>query len=432
MKIVVIGAGIAGLSAAYRLREAGHVVTVFEATDRVGGRARRIKRPGYDEWIDSGTQYYHSNYRLTLRLIADLGLSSETKKIGGATRFYSSGSHSSFLVTPQSPWIKPGGLGGNLRALKLALRLLWHNRGSTFGTTSGADRMLDLTPALELTDDPFIRDYIIRMLPIIGGLAEPDVANISALQIRRLIRIILTTDYIALKRGTISLHEELALRLDVRLSSPVASLLVSGRSAKGVTLQSGDIVPADHVVVACPAPAAAEIVPETWTEVRQYLAEVAMPPAVLTHLFLDRELEKGVWTHLLPRNHNGPVQFFVDTQQKNPSGNKSGKATLQAWIVSPRSDLLIDLSDDEIVAATVRDLETIMPGAGKWVEGSEVTRFMQAIPQATVGHDRSSRMFLELVDTYEGVGFCGDYLSGGYVECAIWAAEREIRRIATR
>lgn len=38
MKVLVIGAGIAGLSAAYHLRQAGIAATILEARDRVGGR----------------------------------------------------------------------------------------------------------------------------------------------------------------------------------------------------------------------------------------------------------------------------------------------------------------------------------------------------------------------------------------------------------
>ena len=41
-RIAVIGAGITGLTAAYRLQAQGHVVEVFEASDRVGGSIRSI------------------------------------------------------------------------------------------------------------------------------------------------------------------------------------------------------------------------------------------------------------------------------------------------------------------------------------------------------------------------------------------------------
>ncbi|WP_282856252.1 FAD-dependent oxidoreductase [Pseudoclavibacter helvolus] len=38
MRIIVIGAGLAGLTSAWELRKLGHSVIVLEARDRVGGR----------------------------------------------------------------------------------------------------------------------------------------------------------------------------------------------------------------------------------------------------------------------------------------------------------------------------------------------------------------------------------------------------------
>ena len=42
-RIAVIGAGLAGLTCAYRLRQAGYAATVYEASDRVGGRCWTIR-----------------------------------------------------------------------------------------------------------------------------------------------------------------------------------------------------------------------------------------------------------------------------------------------------------------------------------------------------------------------------------------------------
>jgi len=42
-RIVVVGAGLAGLTCAYRLRQAGRIATIYEASDRVGGRCWTIR-----------------------------------------------------------------------------------------------------------------------------------------------------------------------------------------------------------------------------------------------------------------------------------------------------------------------------------------------------------------------------------------------------
>ena len=44
-RAVVVGAGIAGLSAGFRLKEAGFAVTVLEADDHVGGRMATARIP---------------------------------------------------------------------------------------------------------------------------------------------------------------------------------------------------------------------------------------------------------------------------------------------------------------------------------------------------------------------------------------------------
>src|SRR5215217_9682037 len=42
-RIVVVGAGLAGLTCAYRLKQAGYAAAVYEAADRIGGRCWTLR-----------------------------------------------------------------------------------------------------------------------------------------------------------------------------------------------------------------------------------------------------------------------------------------------------------------------------------------------------------------------------------------------------
>src|ERR1700689_2922117 len=76
-KVIVVGAGMAGLAAAFRLRQAGLDVTVLEASGHVGGRLITDTRDGYI--IERGAQLITSTYRNALGLVKELGLEAELR-----------------------------------------------------------------------------------------------------------------------------------------------------------------------------------------------------------------------------------------------------------------------------------------------------------------------------------------------------------------
>ncbi|WP_208029385.1 flavin monoamine oxidase family protein [Rhabdothermincola sediminis] len=73
--VVVVGAGLAGLSAARRLRRSGREVLVVEARDRVGGRTLS-RDVGEGVVLDLGGQWVGPGQDRVLALVAELGLSS--------------------------------------------------------------------------------------------------------------------------------------------------------------------------------------------------------------------------------------------------------------------------------------------------------------------------------------------------------------------
>lgn len=73
MRVVVVGAGIAGLTAAIDLMEAGAEVTVLEARDRVGGRMHGIPVSA-SVFADGGAAYLGTQHTELLALIREHGL----------------------------------------------------------------------------------------------------------------------------------------------------------------------------------------------------------------------------------------------------------------------------------------------------------------------------------------------------------------------
>lgn len=73
--ILVVGAGIAGLTAAYRLRQAGVRADIIEATNRVGGRIRTIpKVAGTLIPAELGGEYIDTGHTNLISLATELGL----------------------------------------------------------------------------------------------------------------------------------------------------------------------------------------------------------------------------------------------------------------------------------------------------------------------------------------------------------------------
>jgi len=75
-KMLIIGAGIAGVTAAQELTKAGHQVTLLEASDRVGGRIKTVQPTGWPIPIELGASWVHDTSASELAAeLSELGVS---------------------------------------------------------------------------------------------------------------------------------------------------------------------------------------------------------------------------------------------------------------------------------------------------------------------------------------------------------------------
>lgn len=91
-KVLILGAGLAGLAAARELRSAGHSVSILEARNRPGGRVSTIRDPFAEGlYAEEGAAGYSATYTHANKLIEEYGLEKAPYVIPQDTIYYLNG-----------------------------------------------------------------------------------------------------------------------------------------------------------------------------------------------------------------------------------------------------------------------------------------------------------------------------------------------------
>ncbi|WP_281195476.1 FAD-dependent oxidoreductase [Halorubrum sp. F4] len=162
----VVGGGLAGLSAAARLREVGHEVRVFEARDAVGGRARTVDTAG--DPVERFPHYVPPTADALPSLADDLGLGDRIGRRRGRTARYRDG----IVHRLDAPWERLAYPGtGIVDAVRFA-RLARAVRTLDDASDDGGDGSVSRTNLDATTAEGFVVDRASRTA--YEGYVEPD------------------------------------------------------------------------------------------------------------------------------------------------------------------------------------------------------------------------------------------------------------------
>ncbi len=427
-KILVIGAGIGGLAAAYWVRERGYDVEILEASDRPGGRMATIERNG--DLVDVGAQFYHSNYHHAFELMRAMNLENTRRPITGKVRFSFAGG-STLLYNPRVPYMKMLGFSGNLKLYWFILNYVLLGRSFPLYQITRDIPEYDGFEAADLyrgPSDKKLNDFLVTLVSMADNMGLPEWMSLYH-YIHRF-RITIFTRLLYLSRGVASLPEELAKSLTVRYESPVRKLVVENGRVVGVEMQAdGSIKGAGHVVVAVPPPSAARIMPQELDEQKRFFDEVIYSPFPMPIFFLDRPLQKDVWCYFSDPGLRRTFMFAVDESAKAPEMNRSGKSVVTGWAGHPKTLDLIGQSDETIITNARADIEMMIPGFSNLIEEARVFRHPYGVARYPVGAYRRVIEFLERADKLKGVSFVSSVFGGSSMEAAILSAKSAVSRI---
>jgi oxygen-dependent protoporphyrinogen oxidase len=448
--VAVVGAGVAGLTAAYRLKRRGIRVVVYEASDRAGGVMLTERREGY--LAELGPNSLTAGSGALAEVLSQLGLDASRVEAQRDARKRYIVRKSKLVALPTSP------------SQLLTTRLL----------SNGAKLAIFGEPLVEPGDSPmeesvatFVRrrfnqevlDYVAN--PFVAGIFAGDPEQLSARHalpwlhdlehthgsvVKALGRMMQTgrgeqgsapeAGLISFAGGLREIPDAFAreLRSEIRFKAPVTQLR---HGPKGWTVsaayQASELY--DGVIYAAPAHCADEVdLSLEGGDRLKTLTSITHPPVAVLALGFRREdvaHRLDGFGFLVPDVERRNVLGVIFSSTVFPGRAPAGHVLLTAFVGGVRNP---DLANADLSTLTARVLDDLRLLLG--VRGEPTFRafhlWPKAIPQYTLSYGR----FKEIIDEAErrnpGLGLTGSYREGVAVGEVIAAADQVAERIAAQ
>ena len=434
---IVIGGGIAGLTAAWSLRNAGKDVVVLEEQTRAGGNVYTVEADGYR--MESGPHSFMGSSENLWNLVEAAGLEERVEPAAdvAANRFIYR--------------------DGRLVPLPLS------------ATSFLSSRILSFRGKCRLAMEPFVRngareddtawDFFVRrfgveaasyiMSPFISGIYAGDIRQLGAraafpkfwrfekesgsmirgaLGYLRAKRKRLKAEGKAVRKGLFSFTGGLGsltgflasdLAGSVRTGLAVSALQTvprgfSVRHAQGET--SGRTV-----VLAAPPHRAAGLLPPDLSDASALLRTIPMAPVALVHWSVRRErlaMPEG-FGFLVPRGQGVRVLGTLFPSQLFSGRAPDGLQLMASYYGGMLDPEAASLPDRELAALVAREHNVVLGADPGIPEMVRIMRYSHAIPQLTPDHQERIAAARAAVGRTKGLVLAGNYLTGVGIEHAV-------------
>jgi oxygen-dependent protoporphyrinogen oxidase len=432
-RILVVGAGIAGLSCAYRLQRAGHEVEVFEREATPGGRMRSERRGAFV--VDRGAQFIASGYHNLHALVRELGLE-------GAVRPVARASNAMLREGRLEPgeWGSPGAFlasrllspGAKLRLARLPFELWRHRRDLDPLRPERAAALdgEDLAAWGRRVVGEEVLEYLIG--PALSSTFDSDPEHLSGAFALLAMRFVTSGFRLQCFEGGMGLlTRTLAQRVSVRLGYAVTSVEsdTGGARVRYVAPSGERSREADAVVVAVPGTHVPGLCPKLTPAERAFFEGVHYCRGMIAFLLFDEAPATLPYYGVAFPRREGLDLYGLAVDHWKPGVAPEGAGNVNAAHTESAAARLAGASDEAVVACVLGSLART-PIGRLAPRDAVVHRWDPMLPQFRAGYLPRLRAFLARHDRSPRLAFAGDYLVGPYTEAALTSGLRAATAVA--
>ncbi|WP_144793040.1 NAD(P)/FAD-dependent oxidoreductase [Kocuria palustris] len=444
---IVIGAGLAGLSAAWRLRHRD--IAVLEDSPRVGGRLRSETRGDYV--LNWGGHMFAGEGTATDRLFAETGTS--WTQIPGSLaglsmngRLLTRGPVPSYAFrVPMPLGARAALLGAGARVSLDVLRYAWETR-----TRPGESAAVRQQRIYDFESRRTFQEYTGRLPEDADALFRPTVTRSAG-----------DPDQISAGAGIgyFSLVWNIGAGLSRSILGGPSTMTEAMAAGLGDKLRLGCSVQrvirhADHVevhyrdengaprtetartaVLATPAHVSHRLAENLAADAHEALGAIRYGSYV-SAAFLTGETEPQAWDGaygIAAPKRSFSVLINQGSIQRGAERSRRPGGSLMVFSPGSLADRLLERTDEEILEQYLEDLEATLPGSASLVEEAHVQRWHTGAPYSFPGR---GRLQPALASPQGRVFLAGDYMGSLYTESAIAsgfaAAQKAASELATR